>query len=170
MGAHQTLMEKEMAAHSSILTWKITQTEELGGLQSMGLQRVPWDCSWVWQGPPGAWAFLSWYPNSSPPLMCPIPSLMKHGLRGHTSCLSHGSVIKINDAALSAPGGRLCTTVNFSAYRSPWCFPYRPVSFPETQQRVDSYTIYRVLGMWGCAKGFNTDWAVSSTPGGTSYC
>ena len=40
MGAHQTLMEKEMAAHSSILTWKITQTEELGGLQSMGLQRA----------------------------------------------------------------------------------------------------------------------------------
>ena len=29
-----------MAAHSSILAWEIPQTEELGGLQSMGLHRV----------------------------------------------------------------------------------------------------------------------------------
>ena len=33
-------LEKEMATHSSILTWKIPWTEEPGGLQSMGLQRV----------------------------------------------------------------------------------------------------------------------------------
>ena len=33
-------MEKAMATHSSILAWKIPWTEEPGGLQSMGLQRV----------------------------------------------------------------------------------------------------------------------------------
>ena len=33
-------LEKEMATHSSILAWKIPQTEEPGGLQSMGSQRV----------------------------------------------------------------------------------------------------------------------------------
>ena len=33
-------LEKEMATHSSILAWKISWTEEPGGLQSMGLQRV----------------------------------------------------------------------------------------------------------------------------------
>ena len=33
-------LEKEMATHSSILPWKIPWTEERGGLQSMGLQRV----------------------------------------------------------------------------------------------------------------------------------
>ena len=33
-------LEKEMATHSSILAWKISWTEEAGGLQSMGLQRV----------------------------------------------------------------------------------------------------------------------------------
>ena len=33
-------LEKEMASHSSILAWKISWTEELGGLQSMGLQIV----------------------------------------------------------------------------------------------------------------------------------
>ena len=32
--------EKEMATHSSILTWKIPWVEESCGLQSMGLQRV----------------------------------------------------------------------------------------------------------------------------------
>ena len=33
-------LEKEMATHSSILAWEILWTEEPGGLQSMGLQRV----------------------------------------------------------------------------------------------------------------------------------
>ena len=33
-------LEKEMATHSSILVWKIPWTEEPGGLQSKGLQRV----------------------------------------------------------------------------------------------------------------------------------
>ena len=32
--------EKGMATHSSILDWKIPWTEEPGGLQSMGSQRV----------------------------------------------------------------------------------------------------------------------------------
>ena len=35
--------EKEMATHSSILAWEIPWTEELCGLQSMGLQRVRHD-------------------------------------------------------------------------------------------------------------------------------
>ena len=33
-------LEKEMATHSSILAWRIPWTEEPGGLQSLGLQRV----------------------------------------------------------------------------------------------------------------------------------
>ena len=36
-------LEKEMATHSSILAWRILWTEEPGGLQSMGLQRVRQD-------------------------------------------------------------------------------------------------------------------------------
>ena len=32
-------LEEEMAAHSSILAWRISQTEEPGGIQSMGLQK-----------------------------------------------------------------------------------------------------------------------------------
>ena len=33
-------LEKEMVMHSNILAWKISWTEEPGGLQSMGSQRV----------------------------------------------------------------------------------------------------------------------------------
>ena len=33
-------LEEEMATHSSILAWRIPQTEEPGGLQSTGSQRV----------------------------------------------------------------------------------------------------------------------------------
>ena len=36
-------LEKEMATHSRILAWKIPWTEEPGGLQSMGSQRVKHD-------------------------------------------------------------------------------------------------------------------------------
>ena len=33
-------LDKEMATHSSILVWEILGTEESGGLQSMGSQRI----------------------------------------------------------------------------------------------------------------------------------
>ena len=39
LGQEDPLAE-EMATHSSILAWKISWTEDPGGLQSMGLQRV----------------------------------------------------------------------------------------------------------------------------------
>ena len=36
-------LEKKMATHSSILAWRIPWTEEPGGLQSVGSQRVGQD-------------------------------------------------------------------------------------------------------------------------------
>ena len=36
-------LQKGMATHSSILAWRIPWTEEPGGLQSMGSQRVGHD-------------------------------------------------------------------------------------------------------------------------------
>ena len=38
-------LEEEMATHSSILAWEIPWTEEPGGLQSTGWQRVGHDCA-----------------------------------------------------------------------------------------------------------------------------
>ena len=39
----EDLLEKGMATHSSILAWRIPQTEEPGGLQTMGSHRVRHD-------------------------------------------------------------------------------------------------------------------------------
>ena len=36
-------LEEEMAIHSSILAWKVPWTEEPGGLQSTGFQRIVYD-------------------------------------------------------------------------------------------------------------------------------
>ena len=41
----EDLLEKETAAHSSILAWEIPWTEEPGGVQSMGSQRVGQQCA-----------------------------------------------------------------------------------------------------------------------------
>ena len=38
-------LEKEMATHSSILAWRIPWTEEPGGPQSTGSQRVRHNCA-----------------------------------------------------------------------------------------------------------------------------
>ena len=39
----EDLLEEEMATHSCILAWRIPGTEEPGGLQVMGLQRIKHD-------------------------------------------------------------------------------------------------------------------------------
>ena len=90
----EDLLEKEMATYSSILTWEIPWTEEPGGLQSMGLQRVGHDwgtslsfflshqgspiqtnlqvvpsCSWGTWGPPGVDGRYGCHPFSGSPLL-----------------------------------------------------------------------------------------------------
>ena len=40
---HFHALEKEMATHSSVLAWRISQTEKPGRLQSMGSHRVGHD-------------------------------------------------------------------------------------------------------------------------------
>ena len=62
--------EKGMATHSSILTWRTPWTEEPGGLQSIGLQRVEHD--WVSNTSLHAWAILF--------LQTPSPKSGKHFL------------------------------------------------------------------------------------------
>ena len=41
--AQKDLLEKGMATHSNILVWRAPWTEDPGGLQSMGSQRVGHD-------------------------------------------------------------------------------------------------------------------------------
>ena len=47
----EDLLQEELATHSSILAWEIPQTEESGGLYSMGLRRVRHEinlCKWTY--------------------------------------------------------------------------------------------------------------------------
>ena len=52
-GLEKTPREKKMATHSRILIWEIPWTEESGGLQSMGLQRIRQDLTS--KPPPPIW-------------------------------------------------------------------------------------------------------------------
>ena len=62
-------VEKEMANHSSTLAWRIPRTEEPGGLQSMGSQRVGHNCATNLVPKKNSeparearhWVVLSWY-------------------------------------------------------------------------------------------------------------
>ena len=47
------MMEKEMATHSSILAWRISWTEEPGGLTVHGVTRVRHDLATKPPPPPG---------------------------------------------------------------------------------------------------------------------
>ena len=52
-------LEKEMATHSSILAWGSPWTEEPGGLQSMGLQRVGHDLGTEYTHMPGLELYMT---------------------------------------------------------------------------------------------------------------
>ena len=72
-------LEESMATHSSILAWRIPWTEETGGLQSMGSQRVghSWatHTSLLPQEGKGDLLFHHGIPSKSPPLKPPSPQV-----------------------------------------------------------------------------------------------
>ena len=55
---HFHALEKEMATHSIVLAWRIPETEEPGGLPSMGSHRVRHD----WGDLAAAYSFPQWLP------------------------------------------------------------------------------------------------------------
>ena len=65
----EDLLEKGMATCSSILAWRIPWTEETGGLQSMGSQRVRHDWAtntFMWLSKTRDWPLLDRWGNWSP--------------------------------------------------------------------------------------------------------
>ena len=80
------VMEKAMAPHSSTLAWKIPWTEEPGGLQTMGSQRVGHD----WETSLSLFPFMHWRRKWQPtPVLLPGESqgrgsLVHRCLWGHT--------------------------------------------------------------------------------------
>ena len=88
-------LEKEMVTHSSSLAWEIPWTEEPGGLQSMGSQRVGHDLATdtffshcILSG------ILSWKDNGSEfpqvPCFCRVPQALRCCFFTLTICRGHG--------------------------------------------------------------------------------
>ena len=82
-------LEEEMATHPSILVWRIPRTEEPGGLQSMGSQRVGHD----WAIKTGhSWrccsAFLFFLCHFWESLHCCVTPSNTRGLQGHPDNLA----------------------------------------------------------------------------------
>ena len=74
-----SLTEKAMAPHSSTLAWKLPWTEEPGGLQSMGSQRVRHD----WATSLSLFAFMHWRRKWQPtPVFLPGESQGRRSLVG----------------------------------------------------------------------------------------
>ena len=98
----EDLLEKEMAAHSSILAWKIPWMEESSRLQSMGSQRVRhnWDMSlasvWVECNCAVVWAFfgiaLLWDWKENQPFPDPWPLLSFSSLLTYWVQLFHSII------------------------------------------------------------------------------
>ena len=91
----EDFLEKEMTTHSSIPTWRIPWTEEPGGLQSVGLQRVGHD--WICTHTQDRWVMVD------------------HGRRGQGAhvLVSWGTAARITSFSPLALG--LC-----SPYMLPW--------------------------------------------------
>ena len=91
---HFHALEKEMATHSSVLTWRIPGTGKPGGLPSMGSHRVGHDWSNL-AAAAAAWAFLLAQTVKNPPAMREtwVPSLgweelLEKGTSTHSSILA----------------------------------------------------------------------------------
>ena len=76
-------LEKEMATHSSVLAWRISGTEEPGGLPSMGSHRVRHDCCCSSSNNFRNWR-RQWHPT---PVLLPGKS---HGQRSLVGCSPWG--------------------------------------------------------------------------------
>ena len=87
-------LKKEVATHSRILAWEIPWTEESGGLQSMGSQRI--GCDWATkqqQQPPVVLhpcppsSIWRQEPHSGHPFS--VPSKWTCGTNKHQTCVTH---------------------------------------------------------------------------------
>ena len=80
-------LEEDTATHSSILAWKTPWTEEPGGLQFMGSQKVEYDWSDL-----ACTAHLANSAETLPQLLLRTTSFLPHYRPGHPEKLSHHQI------------------------------------------------------------------------------
>ena len=143
-------LEKRMATHSCILAWRIPWTEEPGGLQSMGLQRVRHD--WV-----------MWLTLKIKGLLCSeiwLPFLLPHSSsrRHYPEGPGHSVWAHISLESHQAPRPKL-----YHGISGPSCLPgiptmvsptkaaplHPPVLLPSrSPSRFPSLCLWEVRGTW----------------------
>ena len=114
-------LEKEMATHSSVLAWKILWTEEPGGLESIGWQRV--GHNWAYmpagrsqerrRGTQHKWQGMPWDPHSG----CASPLIQ--------TCLWPGAMLKERQN-LTVPEKMAQPRIPASKESHPACIPPFP--------------------------------------------
>ena len=79
-GSNLGLQEKAMATHSSILAWKILWTEELGGLQSRGSQRIrhDWACTHATSGKHPLWTYTRYHIIQKEIILCSLKNILRN--------------------------------------------------------------------------------------------
>ena len=92
-------LEEEMATHFSILAWETLWTEEPGGLQSMGSQRVRHS-----EGQITTHTHTNTHTHTHLPLDFPTSryQLDQQGLKGSRCCLDHSRVRRLRGALCDA--------------------------------------------------------------------
>ena len=105
----EDLLEKGMANHFTILAWRIPWTEETGGLQCMGSQRVRHDWSdWIHTG---KYTVNShhWYGHLAPVF---VPSLRLEDAIAHTEACTKFTQQALNsDQAISLLNSEVTLTI-----------------------------------------------------------
>ena len=104
--------------HSSILAWRITWTEEPGGLQAMGSQRVGHDRATYpsLSSPSSRWCHLTTSPSVTPFSSCP-PSFPASGC--FSKCLALNTSLILTDEMMGcSPGGQFIYSWLFINYKS----------------------------------------------------
>ena len=109
-------MEKEIATHSSILAWRIPGTEEPGGLQSMGSQKVGLS----------NWA-MTWF---KPDLIFYLYMLKSMGVGQFSSVQSFSRVRLFVTPWITARQASLSTTISRSSLRLTSIESVTPSSHP----------------------------------------
>ena len=133
----EDLLEKGMATHSCILAWRIPWTEEPGGLQSMGSQRVGHD----WDDSTHLIRFLIQLASLFPPL-CSVE-------RGHSPLnLSSSSVWAENTSQIIFGDDDISLRNTFKTF----IFPGSGKAFPLSGIFKTSTVIWRAL----CCKALRT--------------
>ena len=114
-------LEKEMATHSSILAWRIPQTEEPGKLQSVGLQRVGHDWAINFNFPPSSKILKQDFPSG------PVVKTLHFQCRGQASTPGQGTRSHILQLRVHMPKLKIPTSMNMCYVASVMSIPCDPM-------------------------------------------